>query len=311
MPRRLWVELYRPTTIENYLFQNDSHKERFLEFIKQKSIPHLLFSGHRGTGKTTLALILKNELGIADGDFKILNASDDNSVEVVRNNIKNFVQTLPLGDFKIVFLDESDWLSASAQAALRRMMEEYSDTARFILTCNKPHKIIPEIKSRCQEFIFKEFDKQEMAVHAYTILKKEGVKVTNAALLQEYVSEAYPDMRKLLQNLESNVIDGVLQDPITADDKGGMFIQIIEQLNKGKWLETRDYLVKDIEDNEWDEIYKFLYDNLDQIKGFDNQKNWRTGIILIADHLRFHAQVADPEINFTACMLRLAGVIEK
>ena len=310
MPNKLWVESYRPQSIDDYVFQTDEHKTRFMEFIKKKSIPHLLFSGHRGTGKTTLALILKNELGIEDGDFKVLNASDDNSIDTIRGAVKSFAQTMPMGDFKIILLDEADYLSNNAQAALRGMMEEYSDTVRFILTCNKPHKVIPEIReSRCQEFVFKEFDRNAMAVHAITILRAEKVKIRDAELIEMYVDEAYPDMRKLLQSLESNIIDGELQDPLENSAMGKVLVSIVEQLSKGKWLEVRENLVNEVEDSEWDDVYRFLYDNLDQIEGFDNTDNWKKGIVIIADHVRFHSQVADPEINFSACMIRLSGVL--
>lgn len=313
MPKKLWVEKYRPNTLDGFLFQNKSHEDTFRNYIEEKSIPHLLLKGHRGTGKTTLAFILKNELEIPDVDFKIINASDDNSVDVVRNSVKGFAQTMPMGDFKIVFLDEADYLTHNAQAALRGMIEEFSDTVRFILTCNKPHKIIPELKSRCQEFMFNEFDKKGMAVHAYGILKKEGVKLheNNVDILTDYIEDSYPDMRKLLMNLEGNVREGILYDAFEASDKDKTLVAMVEQLNKGKWLEVREGIVQNVENDEWEEIYRFFYDNLDQIEGFDgNTKNWMKGILIIAEHLRFHGQVADPEINFSAFMIKLAGVVE-
>jgi len=310
MPNRLWVEVYRPEEIANYVFQNESHKERFTKFITEQSIPHLLLKGHRGTGKTTLAFILKNELGIADGDFKILNASDDNSVDTIRNSVKGFAQTMPLGDFKIVFLDEADYLTPNAQAALRRMMEEYADTVRFILTCNKPHKIIPEIKSRCQEFLFNEFNKSDMKVHAYHILKKEGIKNIKAEVIEAHVDECYPDMRKLLMNMEGNIIDGELVESMDVDDTARLMINVVEQLTKGKWMEVRENIIQNVESGEWDDIYRFLYDNIDQVEGFDDIMNWKKAIIIIADYIRFNQQVADPEINFSSCMIKLSNILE-
>jgi DNA polymerase III delta prime subunit len=311
MPNKLWTEVYRPTTIKDYVFQNEQQKEQIMKFIAEKSIPHLLFKGHRGTGKTTLAVVLKNELGVEDGDFKRINASDDNSIDVMRGSIKSFAQTMPLGDFKIVFLDEFDFCSQSAQAALRGMMEEFSDTVRFILTCNKPHKVIPEIKSRCQEFTFKEFDKKEMAVHAFKILKKEGVRVTDASLIKQYVDDCYPDMRKLLSSMEANVINGELKDPIDVGDSAKILVDIVEQLSKGKWMEVREQVIQNIDDNDWDSIYTFLYENLDQVQGFDDITNWKKGILVIADSLSRSAQVPNPEIHFTACMIRLSDILKK
>lgn len=316
MLNKLWVEKYRPKKIDDYVFQNKSHEERFTKFIAEQSIPHLLLKGHRGTGKTTLAFILKNELGIADGDFKVLNASDENSVEVIRNSVKAFAQTMPLGNFKIVLLDEADALTSktsgsSAQEALKRIMEEYSDTVRFILTCNKPHKIIPEIKSRCQEFSFNEFSKADMKVHAFHILKKEGIKNIKAEIIEAYVDECYPDMRKLLQNMEGNIIDGELVESMDVDDTARLMINVVEQLTKGKWMEVRESIIQNVNGDEWDDIYKFLYDNIDQIDGFDDIMNWKMAIIIIADHVRFHQQVADPEINFSACMVKLSGILKE
>lgn len=311
MPNKLWVEQYRPKTIDDYVFQNESHKNKFKKYIEEQSIPNLLLKGYRGTGKTSLAFILKSELNVEDGDFKMLNASDDNSIQNIRNEIKSFMQTMPLGDFKIVFLDEADYLSIAAQAALRGMMESHTETVRFILTCNKPHKIIDELRSRCQEFTFDTFSKEEMAVYAYKIMKKEGVKVRDAELIKSYVEDCYPDLRKLLQNLELNTVNGELQDPIEIDDMDKTLIDIVEQLNKGKWLEVRQSIVQNVEDHEWDEIYRFLYDNLEDIEGFNDTNNWKKGIIIIADHLRFHHQVADPEINFSSCMVKLSNIIKE
>jgi replication factor C small subunit len=310
MLKKLWVRSYMPTKLEDYVFQNEHNRVQFTKFVKDKSFPHLLLKGHKGSGKTTMALILKNELGILDGDFKFLNSADDNSINVVRNVIKPFSESMPLGEFKVVLLDEAEFLSTEAQKALCGMLERYSDTVRFILTCNRPHKIIPELKSRCTEFSFNEFDKKSMATHVYKILKSEGVTVSSVELLMGYVNESYPDMRKILQNLETNVIDGVLEPANGSDEKSQLLLDIVDQLSAGKWLEVRAGIVQNIEEHEWDEIYRFLYDNLDQIEGFDNTDNWKCGIIILADHIRFHYQVADPEINFSACMIRLSGVIK-
>lgn len=311
MPKKLWVEKYRPTTLDGYIFQNEKHKERIEKFIKEKSIPNLLLAGHRGTGKTTLARIIKNELGIEDGDFKVLNASDENSVDVIRGSIKSFSQSMPLGDFKIVFLDEADYLSANAQAALRGMMEQYSDSVRFILTCNRTHKIIPELRSRCQEFTFNEFDKKAMAKAILGILKKEKVEA-DPKILKEYITDAYPDMRKLIMNVEGNISEGVLQEQFEVSDKISTMVSITEELNNGKWLKAREAIIQNVEEGDWEDIYRFMYDHLDEIKGFEgNPENWAQGICIIADALHKHAIVADPEINFSAFMIRLSGVVKE
>jgi DNA polymerase III delta prime subunit len=307
MPNKLWVEKYRPTKVKDYIFQNEDHQKRFTKFIEDNSIPHLLLSGHRGTGKTTLAFILKNELEIADTDFKVLNASDENSIDIIRNNIKSFAQTLPMGEFKIVFMDEADYLTPNAQAALRRMMEEYSETVRFILTCNKPHKIIPEIKSRVQEFVFNEFNKKKAAAYAIKMLKAEGIEF-EAEKLIEYVKMTYPDMRKMIQMLQQNTVDGVLQDAIENSDTVKTMAEVTVYLAKDDWITAREKVIETIADDEWEECYEFLYEYLDELGKFKDVDKWKQGIIIIADHLYKHSLVSNPEINFSACMIRLSEV---
>jgi replication factor C small subunit len=171
--KELWVEKYRPGTVDGYVFRDNHQKEQVQSWIKQGTIPHLLFSGNAGIGKTTLAKILFNELEIQDLDILEINASRTNSVEDVRDKIVNFVQMIPFGDFKVVLLDEADYLSPNAQAALRGVMEEYHTTARFILTCNYPNRIIPALHSRCQGFHIERVDQTEFTARVATILVEE------------------------------------------------------------------------------------------------------------------------------------------
>ena len=173
--KELWVEKYRPKTVDGYVFRDDHQRKQIATWIKDKSIPHLLLSGAAGIGKTTLAKILINEIGIEDYDVLEINASRTNSVEDVRDKITNFVQMIPFGPFKVVLLDEADYLSPNAQAALRGVMEEYHATSRFILTCNYPNRIIPAIHSRCQGFHVERTDQTEYTARVATILVEENV----------------------------------------------------------------------------------------------------------------------------------------
>ena len=173
--KELWVEKYRPKTIEGYVFRDEHQKKQIQTWIKDQSIPHLIFSGTAGIGKTTMAKILVQELGIEDYDVLEINASRTNSVDDVRDKIVNFVQTIPFGPFKVVLLDEADYLSPNAQAALRGVMEEYHQTARFILTCNYPNRIIPALHSRCQGFHVEKVDQTEFTARAATILVEENI----------------------------------------------------------------------------------------------------------------------------------------
>ena len=312
MPKTLWAEAYRPDTLDGYVFQSEKHKKLLAKWVEEGSIPHILMMGLKGTGKTTLAYIIKQIMGVEDADFKEINASDENSIETIRGKVKAFAETMAVGDFKIMLLDECDFLSANAQAALRRITEKYSDNVRFIFTCNHPHKVSDAIRSRCTEMQFTGFDKDEMTVHAFKILKKEGVKIKDdedIELLKQYVDECHPDMRKLLSTLENNTVDGKLQDYIEFSDMGAKLVNIISQLNDGDWMAVRQGVIETIEDHEWEEIYRFLYDNLDQIEGFKmNSAAWKKAMIIIAQHVWKHGQVADAEINFTSCMIMLSEI---
>ena len=167
--KQLWVEQYRPRDIDGYVFRDEAQRDQVKQWIKEGTIPHLLFSGAAGIGKTTLAKILINALNIDEYDVLEINASRTNSVDDVRDKITNFVSTMPFGQFKIVLLDEADYLSPNAQAALRGVMEEYAQTARFIMTCNYPHKIIPALHSRCQGFHIEKVDHTEFTARAATV----------------------------------------------------------------------------------------------------------------------------------------------
>ncbi len=310
MTKEIWDRKYLPSKASEYIFQNSSHQELISKFINEKTFPHLLLSGHRGTGKTSLAYLLKSELHIEDIDFLKINASDENNVDTVRSKIKDFISSMAMsGDFKIVFLDEADYLSAAAQAILRNMMEEYSDNAKFILTCNKPQKIIPELKSRCLEIKYDALDKDEMTIRFGVILKNEKVKISDLDLLDEYVNSCYPDFRKLLITAQHGVKDGVLQ-PFhnMLSDTSEYMVKVIGYIESDDWVSARTFLAENVPDDKWEECYRFLYDYLHEIGKFTTQKNWKAGIVIISDHLYRHAFVADPEMNFAACLIRLSEV---
>jgi replication factor C small subunit len=308
MLQKLWVEKYRPTSLDEYIFQNSSHDEAFRQYIKDGTIPNLLLAGHPGTGKTALANILKHELDIADADFKVMNASDDNSVETVRREIKAFIRTLPLGDFKVVFLDEADYLTPNAQAALRGIMEENSDSVRFILTCNAPQKLHKAIKSRCQEYAFESLDKKTMMRAAAKILVAEKIKAKGTKILAEYVDLAYPDMRKLIQMLEQGSRTGELLPPEEPTDSLMTMVEIADVLENDGWLEARNRLAGKLNEDDFVPAYRFLYEHLHELGKFEDPDKWVEGQLIITNYLRDDAIIADREMNFSACLLRLEKV---
>lgn len=299
----LWVEKYRPKTVDGYVFRDDHQRKQIETWIKDKSIPHLLLSGSAGIGKTTLAKILINELGIEDYDVLEINASRTNSVDDVRDKITNFVQMIPFGPFKVVLLDEADYLSPNAQAALRGVMEEYHSTARFILTCNYPNRIIPALHSRCQGFHVERTDQTEFTARAATILVEEGIEF-DLDTLDSYVKVTYPDLRKCIQLLQQNAHEGKLAAPNKGDaGEADWKFDMIALFKAGKILDARKLLCGKLRAEEMEEVYVWLYNNLEIFGSDDNQHK---AILIIKQGLVDHTLIADPEINLSATLVRLS-----
>ena len=301
----LWVEKYRPKNLDGYVFRDDNQRKQAQSWIKEKSIPHLLFSGAAGIGKTTMAKILINELEIPEYDVLELNASRTNSVDEVRNKITNFVQMIPFGPFKVVLLDEADYLSPNAQAALRGVMEEYHSTARFILTCNYPNRIIPAIHSRCQGYHIERIDQTEFTARVATILVEENIEV-ELETLDNYVKATYPDLRKCINMVQQNVSDNKLQSPSKGDEGTADWkFEMVELFKAGKIQDARKLLCGKLRAEEMEEVYRWLYDNL-QIFGTEEQQD--KAVLIIKQGLVDHTLVADAEINLAATLIKLARV---
>lgn len=302
----IWVHKYRPSTVDEYVFQNPTHKQQVLNMIAEQDIPHILMSGCQGAGKTTLAFILIDAMDIDDSDVRIINASDENSVDTIREKVKDFVSTAPLGKFKIILLEEADYISHNGQAAMRRLMEEFSDNARFILTCNYIHKIIPAIQSRCNaKFRFKSIDKDDIAEYLINILAKERIKF-DLDLLDKYIISGYPDIRSILNDIQQYSMDGKLMPPPTNDVSSGDYkFQLIELIEQDNWIDARKIVCTNVLNEEYEDVYRYLYDNIDKSPKFKNKDKWEEAIITIADHLDQHSRVADPEINAAAMFIKL------
>ena len=305
MAKELWTEKYRPKTVEEYVFRDDAQKRQVQMWIKEKSIPHLLLSGVAGIGKTTLAKMLCHELGIEEYDILEINASRHNNVETVRDKIINFVQMIPFGPFKIVLLDEADYLTPNAQAILRGVMEAYSNTSRFILTCNYPNRIIPAIHSRCQGFHIEKTDQTEFTARVATILVRENIEF-DLDILDTYVKLTYPDLRKCINSLQQNITeDNGLSSPTAGEsDSSDYKIQMVELFKKGKIQEARKLLCGSVRPEEIEEIYRWMYDNLDLFGKTDEQKD--SALLIIKQGLVDHTLIADPEINLAATLVKLA-----
>ena len=301
--KELWVEKYRPKTVDGYVFRDEAQRSQVKTWIKDKTIPHLLFSGNAGIGKTTLAKLLFNELELNDLDILEINASRTNSVDDVRDKIVNFVQMIPFGEFKVVLLDEADYLSPNAQAALRGVMEEYHTTARFILTCNYPNRIIPALHSRCQGFHIAKIDQTEFTARVAEILIGEGV-TPNIDILDTYVKATYPDLRKCINMVQMNCQDNSLLAPHEGETgESDWKLEMVELFKAGKIQEARKLLCGTVRPEEMEDIFRWLYDNIEL---FGDEEKQDQAVLIIKQGLVDHTLVVDPEINLAATLIRLA-----
>lgn len=301
--KQLWTELYRPRTVADYVFRDANQRTQVEGWISSGAMPHLLFSGAPGTGKTTLAKVLLNELDVNDMDILEINASNENNVDTIRNKITNFASTMPFGDLKYVLLDEADYITPNGQAALRGVMEMYHNSCRFILTCNYPQRVIPALHSRCQGFHIEKLDITEFTARIATICVNEGVEV-DLETLDTYVQGTYPDLRKCINLVQQNVVDGALQAPQAGDSNtSDWMLTAIEKFKGGDYKSAREMIVSQARPEEYDEVYKFMYRNLELWGSTQAQQD--QAIVIIRDGMAKSSLCADPEINLAATLIEL------
>ena len=295
MQHTLWTERYRSQTLDQYI-GNDELKTTIQSWITKNDIPHLLLYGKAGTGKTTLAKLITQNINC---DMMYINASDENGIDTIRDKVKSFASTSTFQPLKVVILDESDYLTINAQASLRNIIETFSAKTRFILTCNYVERIIEPLQSRCQAFKIETLSKPDIARHLVSILEAENT-TYNLPDISAIVTNFYPDIRKIINVTQQNSIDGKL----TLVKAGTRFdIQDVIKLiqSKDAFKLVRQYLV-DNNISDFEPMYRALYDEL----GKDN------GLITmtLAEYQFKHATVVDKEINFMACIASIINIIK-
>ena len=301
----LWVEKYRPQTLKDYI-GNDLLKEKVQSYLDNNDVPHLLLYGKAGTGKTTLAKIIAQTI---ECDMMVINASDENNVETVRNKVKNFASGAGFKGFKIIILDEFDYMTPNAQAILRNLMETFSRHTRFILTCNYHEKIIEPILSRCQTFAVNPPSKKEVAVHVTEILNKEGIRY-DIKDVADIISSFYPDIRRVMNTCQLQSSKGELkvdkQTILQADFKN----KIVDLLASGEekrnaYMQIRQ-IVGDNKVNDFAELYTALYERLDDYAA----GNTANVILELAQGQFRDALVIDKEICFMATIIAIINIIK-
>jgi DNA polymerase III delta prime subunit len=303
--KELWIEKYRPKTVDGYVFVDNNQRQQVESWIRDGSIPNLLFSGSPGTGKTTLGKILINELGVDEYDVLYANGSKEGRKIEWVDKLISFCQTMPFGKFKVVFIDEADYLNPnSVQPAMRNLMEDYSHSVRFILTCNYPNKIIPPLHSRLQQLHILKTDHTEFTARAATVLVTEEIEF-DIDTLDSYVRATYPDLRKCLQLLQQNSQSGVLNTPNSADKSVGDWkLDCVQLFKTGKIREARTLICQQSTPEETEDVFRWMYDNLD-LWTTDVERQDQA-IIIIRNGMAAMPMVADQEINLSATLCELS-----
>jgi len=297
----LWVEKYRPSDLNTYI-GNEHLKSKVRIYLETEDVPHLLLYGGAGTGKTTLAKIITSNI---DCDYMYINASDENNIDTVRSKIRQFASSVGFRDLKVVILDEADFLTPNAQAALRNIMETFSKHCRFILTCNYVERIIDPIQSRCQSYKIVPPSRKEVALQLKNILEIENVtfKLDDLALI---VNAGYPDIRRVINSAQRQVVNDNLQIDVSSVIQNNYKVQLLGMLSDGSKFNDIRKLIADNSVNDYAELYRLLYDEVDD---YSNGKVAEC-ILAIAEGEFNDVNVVDKEICFMSTLIKIMRIIK-
>jgi replication factor C small subunit len=300
----LWVEKYRPTKLEDYV-GNEHLKTKVSVFIENNDIPHLLLYGKAGTGKTTLAKLIVKSI---DCDYMIINASDERNVDTIRDKVKGFASSMGFKKWKVVVLDEVDYMSHLAQPMLRNIMETFSGHCRFILTCNYVEKVIDPIQSRCQAFQIIPPTKKDVAVQMSKILKSEEIEFDVKDLVP-IIDSSYPDIRKVINTCQMNSHKGKLKIDVQNLLENDYKIKILDILKsnddkRNKYMKIRQALI-DSKVTDFSDLFTMLYDKVDEYAA----ENTSNVILLLSDGQYKCSSAIDKEIPTAATLIQILNTI--
>ena len=285
----LFVEKYRPSSLENYV-GNEHLKTTIFRYLEQNDIQNLIFYGQAGGGKTTLAKLI---VGNLDCDYLYINASDERGIETIRDKVSGFASVVSFKPLKVVILDEADFLTIQAQASLRNVIETFSRTTRFIMTCNFVERIIDPLQSRCQVIKIVPPSKSEVAKHLAWILEKESISYTLDDI-KTIVNQYYPDLRKCINTIQLNSKDSTLKLDNSILVSSNYIDKVIDELKKSKpYFNNIRQTIADSNVEDFDELFKALYERASEF--LPNKEG--TVAMLVNDHQYKANFRIDKEIN--------------